>query len=154
MADAAKLQKLSPMHKQALSLVAQGVDRSTVAEACGFVPEYITWLLRQDVCQEYLAEMRQLVDFQLETMTQDSVDTIRDVMRTGSSDERLKAAKLQMEAVGRVGNRRPETSAPTGAEERLSKLAERLVGLLKHQNERVINGTAIEVYDDDAAVSA
>ena len=52
-------------------------------------------------------------------------------MRNGGSDDRLKAAKLQMEAVGRVGAR-AVASVPTGTDDsRLEKLAERLVGLLR-----------------------
>ena len=126
------LQKLSATHKQALSLVAQGVDRATVGEACGFVPEYISWLVRQPVCQEYLAGMRAIVDYQLEAMTSESVSVIRDVMQTGANDDRLKAAKLQLEAVGRVGggNKVMVHTTPNTGEDHLERLANRLVSLL------------------------
>lgn len=126
-----QLQKLSPVHKQVLQMVAQGIDRQTIAAACNIVPEYVSWLVKQDVCKEYLQEMRDIVDTQLEMMTTDSVSAIREVLQTGCPADRVRAAKLQMEAVGRIGSRAPTgASASSSAEVRLEQLAARLTGLL------------------------
>lgn len=147
-----KLQKLSPKHKQVLALAAQGVDRTTIAEACDFTPEYITWLVRQEVCRQYLAEMDAVVDFQLRAMTSQSVNAIQDVLRDGSSEDRLKAARLQLESVGRIGkNSGGRKPAEDPADIRLTQLAERLLGL----REKVIEGeiTSSKVEDSQEAGS-
>ncbi len=130
-AAAVKLQKLGPKHREVLSLVAQGLSRVEIAEIVGFEPEYISWLVRQDVCKQYLQEMIAVVDFRLQTMTVESVDVIADIMKCGTSDEKLKAAKLQLEAVGRVGAGKGSGLQPLAQPDHLQQLADRLVGLLK-----------------------
>lgn len=139
-----KLLKLSPKHREALALVAQGVARSDIALAVGYEPEYISWLVKQDVCQQYLQEMIAVVDFRLQAMTTESVDTIADVMKFGSSDERLKAAKLQLEAVGRVGSGKQNQMATTVAPDHLQQLADRLVGLLKSSRQQGVSENVIQ----------
>lgn len=126
------LQKLSPTHKQVAALVAQGVDRRTIAAACNFTPEYVTWLQGQPLFITYIKEMNKAVGTQLEAMFAQSVGVISDAMAAGNMDERLKGAKLQLEATGRVG-RFATTSPETGSEDRLSVLSERLLGLLEKQ---------------------
>ena len=128
---AVKLAKLGPRHKEVLALVAQGLGRSEIGAIVGYEPEYISWLVRQEVCQEYLSEMNAVVDFRLQAMTGDSVETIADVMRNGASDERIKAAKLQLEAVGRVGPGSANANRASGGVDRLVVLAERLTALLR-----------------------
>ena len=140
-----RLVRLSSKHKDALSLVAQGVSRNDIAQALGYEPQYISWLVKQDVCQEYLREMIAVVDFRLQAMTVESVDTISDVMKNGNSDERLKAAKLQMEAVGRVGSGKQNLLPATQAPDHLQQLASRLVDLLKSSKQGVRNGEILDV---------
>lgn len=133
-----QLQKLSQRHKQVLSLVAQGVERQTVAEATGYTPEYVTWLVRQDVCRDYLREMMELVDIRFVMMTQESANAISDALAEGTYEDRLKAAKLQLEVVGKVGKGASlvHTDQPQG--DRLEQLANRLVGLLRQKREGVV----------------
>lgn len=142
-----QLQKLAPWHKDVLSLAAQGVDRRTIGAQCDCTPEYVTWLLKQSVCQEYLQEMAQIVDFRLAVMTERSVDVISDVMQEGTNEDRLKAAKLQLETVGRIG-RNISTPQTANQPDRLEQLAQRLVVLLQTNRERVINGTAQIIEED------
>ena len=139
-----KLQKLSPKHREVLSLIAQGVKREEVAAITDYAPDYISWLLAQDVCKAYLDEMNAVVDFRLVAMTAQSVDTIADVMQFGSSDERLKAAKLQLEAIGRVGAGKSDQRNTAASPDHLQQLADRLVGLLKSSREGVIYENEIE----------
>lgn len=142
------LQKLSPKHKEALSLVAQGLSRTDVAAIAGYTPEYISWLVRQDVCREYLAEMMAIVDFRLEAMTGESVDAIQEVLRDGAPEDRLKAAKLQLEAIGRVGaGKNAQPNAPLHPDH-LNQLADRLVSLLK--SSRVSAGVTYDQEPEDA----
>lgn len=123
-----QLKELSPRHKNAMSLLAQGLDRQRIGEAIGYSAEYITWLARQPLCKAYLKEMSEYADARLIALTDSSVDAIAETLRLGSGDERLKAARLQMEAIGRIGRGRPEESrTPEGG---LEALAGRLIGLL------------------------
>jgi hypothetical protein len=137
-----ELKKLSPAHKQVAALVAQGVDRRTIAAACDFTPEYVTMLQGQPLFVEYIKGMNRAVATQLEALFGKSVDVINNAMDTGNIDEQLKGAKLQLEATGRIG--RFATIAPeAGGQDRLEQLSERLLGLLKSQR-RVANGEVIE----------
>ena len=125
--------------------MAQGLGRSEIAAIVGYEPEYVSWLVRQEVCQGYLAEMNAVVEFRLQAMTGESVDTIHDVMRNGTSDDRLKAAKLQLEATGRIGAGPQARQDSGGSQERLEQLADRLVALLQRGKSRADNSAAIDV---------
>lgn len=125
------LKNLSQKHKEAVSLICQGVSRGDVATICGFVPEYITWLMRQEVCKEYLKEIMEVVDFRMVAMTEQSVDAIQEVLKDGSGEDRLKAAKLQLEAVGRIGAGKNAQPIAPPAPDHFEMLAQRIVGLLK-----------------------
>ncbi len=129
---AIELKKLSPKHMQVAALLAQGVDRRTIALACDFTPEYVTWLQRQPLFVTYIKEMSAAVNTRLEALFSKSVDTINEAMDCGSTDEKLKAAKLQMEATGRIGR---YVTPPGGGEQgdRLEQLSERLLQLLQRQ---------------------
>lgn len=139
-----KLQKLSARHKQVLSLMAQGMDRQTCSIATKYTPEYVTWLLKQEICQEYLNQMVQVAESQLQAQFCKSVDVIGETLINGTEEGKLKAAKLQLEATGRVGKLQ-QPSAPPVEADRLNVLAERLVGLLKQTQGRVVNGEVTEV---------
>lgn len=131
-----ELKKLSPKHMQVAALVAQGVDRRTIASACDYTPEYITWLQGQPLFIEYIKTMNKAVATRLEALFTKSVDVIENAMQNGTVDESLKGAKLQLEATGRIG--RFATLAPqAGGEDRLATLAERLLDLLKTQRRTV-----------------
>lgn len=123
------LQKLSQRHKQVLALVAQGVSRTVIGQACDYEPEYITWLVRQQVCQVFLREMIGFNDSRLLALTERSVDVISDAMRNGTVEDQLKAAKLQLTAIGKVGRANGQ-SGVTYDEDRLERLAGRLESLL------------------------
>jgi len=124
-----ELKELGPRHKQVISLLAQGVPRQTVAVMTEYTPEYVTWLTRQPVCQAYLKEINDFVDVRLLSLGEKAVDAITDALETGSHENKLRAAKLQMEATGRIGRFKSET--PTSpSEERLERLSNRLVSLL------------------------
>ena len=135
--DSKKLQALSSNHKEVLSLLAQGLPQAEVAAITGFAPGYIPWLVKQEVCQQYLADMRAVVDHRFTAMTEQSCDTILDVMKNGATDERLKAAKLQLEVVGMVGAGKKDIQ-PQGNNDHLQQLADRLVGLLKSTREGIV----------------
>ena len=140
------LKKLSPQHKEAMALLAQGMKRDVVGSICGFSPEYITWLARQPLCRKYIEEMAEAVDARLMAMYEKSVDVIAEGMELGTVDEKLKAARLQMEAIGKIGRPR-DPVGPPATSDRLEELAGRLVGLLRQQKERTFNGETGEIED-------
>lgn len=96
------LKKLGNRHKQAISLVLQGLSREDAGEATGYAPEYITFLLQQPVAKEYIAHINRAVGTQLEALYGKSVQAIADGLRDGDSEVKLKAAKLQLQTTGRL----------------------------------------------------
>jgi len=98
-----ELKKLSARHKQAAALLAQGVKRELIAAAIQCTPEYVTMLSQQALFQQYLQEMQQVADVRLRALFEKSVDVVAEVLTSGTPDERLRAARLQMEAVERLG---------------------------------------------------
>jgi len=96
------LRKLSLRHKQAISLVLQGMSRSDAAEATGFVPEYITFLLQQPTAKEYIAHINRAVSTQLEALYGKSVEAISGGLNASDPDVKLRAAKLQLQTTGRL----------------------------------------------------
>lgn len=139
-----QLQKLSPRHKQVVALLVQGVKRELVAAATDYEPEYITWLARQPLCVAYFKELSEFADQRLVALSDKTVDVLIDAMDNGTHENALKAAKLQMEATGRIG-RFKENLPSSPSEERLKILGDRLVDLLRQHQEHVIEGEVTNV---------
>lgn len=137
-----QLQELSPRHKQVVSLLVQGVKRELIAQICEYTPEYITWLGRQPLCVAYFKELSEFADQRLVALSDKTVDVLIDAMDNGGHENALKAAKLQMEATGRIG-RFKENAPSSPSEERLKILGDRLTALLKSHQEKVIEGEVV-----------
>lgn len=125
-----QLKELKPKHKNVLSLVAQGVNRGQIAQICDITPEYVSMLCKMPICKQYIAGLNEVVALQLEGMFGKSVEAISDALDNGSVEERLKGARLQLEATKRLG--RPADIVPqtSSTEERLLRLSERLTSLI------------------------
>ena len=125
-----ELKTLTAMHMGVCALAAQGLKRGEVSALMGITPEYVTMLLAQPLCKEYVKKLNEAVETRLEALFETSVDVIGQTLRSGSAEEKLKAARLQLEATQRLGKvtRAPEDSE--GSVQRLERLAERLVNLL------------------------
>lgn len=139
-----QLQKLNERHKTAAALVAQGVPRATVAQAVQYAPEYITWLQRQPVFIAYVREMNAAAAVQLEAMFAKSVTIIAEGMDQGG-EVALKAAKMQLEATGRLGRERSVREGGDPGVDRLGQLANRLIDLLQDKRRRTFNEEGIEI---------
>mgnify|MGYP003394010175 FL=1 len=139
-----ELKKLSPRHRDVASLLAQGVQRQVIAAAVNVTPEYVTWLSRQPLMIQYVKEMSVAVGLRLEAMFSQSVEVIADTMQNGTEDGRLKAAKLQLEATGRVGRFQVEPHGGSGGGDRLEQLAERLVGFLHAKRSKTYEGETVQ----------
>lgn len=98
------LKKLSQKHKQVAALLAQGVDRATIAQIVNIRPEYVTMLSTQPLFLEYIKEMNKFTDARLEAMFGMAVDTVAQVMTSGNANEKLNAAKMALRAVGKEGS--------------------------------------------------
>ena len=141
------LKVLKPKHRQIASLLAQGCGRDEVAKLCGCTARHITILTKQPLFKTYLDEMRQTAEDMLQAQFVGSVEAIGDALRFGDVEERLKAARLQMEATGRIGNRANPYKESDSTVDRVARLAHRLVDLLESsqppQTVRIINEEAI-----------
>lgn len=124
-----QLQELSAAHRGVASLLAQGADRHIAGAAFGFSPEYVTWLGGDPLFQQHVREMNKLVATRLELLYGKSVDVIAETMQSGGAEEKLKAARLQLEATGRVGNSR-RTDTGEVSPDFLEELSQNLVQLL------------------------
>lgn len=96
------LKKLSNKHKNAIALLLQGLSHDEVAEAVGFRKEYMTVLLKQPLAKDYIRSLNEAMDVRLKALFGRSVDAIADGLNSQSSETKLKAAKLQMQATGRL----------------------------------------------------
>lgn len=124
-----ELTNLKPKHKQVAALIAQGMKNVDIARLVGITPEYVTMLLRQPVFRSYVAEMCEIVGTRLEALFAQSVDVIAETMQSGTPNEKLKAARLQLEATKRIGRPDPSAGLNIGATDRLDMLANRLLEL-------------------------
>lgn len=123
------MKKLLPWHKQLCSMLAQGIDRQTIAQVFQKTPEYISMLAGQDLIRGEVAEMKRFAEFQLEAQFVKSVSVIGEVLETGSAKEKIQAARLQLEATRRIGPRMVEEEKLVDTNARLARLAERLLYL-------------------------
>jgi len=123
------MKSLQPKHKQICSLLAQGIPRQTIAQIAGVTPEYISMLSGQKLMQDYIKELAKVADLQLEAMFVQSVEAIGDTLANGNHAEKMKAARLQMEATRRIGSKSVEPEKLIDTNNRLAKLAERLLYL-------------------------
>jgi hypothetical protein len=124
-----ELKELKPWHKNLASMVAQGIDRQTVAVCMDCTPEYVSMLARQPKVIEYMRALSDYANLQLESYYEKSVTAIGEVLVNGNAKEKIQAARLQMEATKRIGPRTSDTPAAEQTIDRLSRLAERLLYL-------------------------
>lgn len=137
-----QLHELSPKHKTVAALLAQGVGREECAVAAGFTKEYVTWLGGDPLFIQYVREMSKLAETRLEAMFTSSVDVIAEQLQSGAGEDKLKAARLQMEATGRIGKDKRDHSTDSEPEH-LEVLAQRLTKLLsQHRAGVTLNGEA------------
>jgi hypothetical protein len=100
-----QLKKLLPWHKQAASLLAQGLGRGEISAALKCTPEYITMLSHQKLFSEYVQHMTGFADIQLQALFEKGVGVLGTAMREGSMSEKIDAAKTVLRAVGKDGSK-------------------------------------------------
>ncbi len=127
--DKWEMKKLLPWHKQLCSMLAQGIDRQTIAQVFQKTPEYISMLTGQALIQEEVREMSRFAEFQLSAQFSKTVSAIGEVLENGNAKEKMQAARLQLEATRRIGPRMVEEEKLIDTNARLARLAERLLYL-------------------------
>lgn len=132
-----ELKKLTPKHKQVCSMLAQGIPRTTISTVCNITPEYVTMLAKQPLVKAYIGEMCQAAGLQLDAMFVQSVEAIGDALANGSHADKMKAARLQMEATKRIGSGGGVPKEIIDTNDRLARLAERLL-YLQSSNLKII----------------
>lgn len=125
-----KLQNLSEKHKQVAALMAQGLGRTDISSIVDFTPEYVTWLSRDPLFKEHLRQMSEFVNIRLEAMYDRVADVVNEGLQAGAMDDRIKAARLQLEVTGRIGRGDRMGLPDDHNDDRLQKLADRLVSVL------------------------
>lgn len=96
------LKKLSQKHKHIVALHLQSVSRMDIGAICGCTPEYVSMLLRQPLVQAYLKETEAYMDERLRALQGKSIDAIESGLDSGDGELQLKAARLQLEATGKL----------------------------------------------------
>jgi len=94
---------LTPKHRQILSLYAQGMKREEIGSLCKCTPQLVTILAGCDLGRSYLTGIEVAMDQELRGLYGASVQAIREQLTVGSGENKLKAAKLQMQAIGKLG---------------------------------------------------
>lgn len=141
-----ELRELKPKHKQVCALIAQGLPNTQVAAMCQITPEYVSMLLRQPLIKEEVARLGEIVGTRIDALAVKATDVVAETLLAGSEKGKLQAAKMVFEATGRLGKRGLEAggSRPE-AEERLLRLAERLVELNAPRPRKIFNEDGEEV---------
>ncbi len=138
-----ELKELSPKHKDVAALMSQGMKRADVAAAVGFTPEYVTMLCRDPQFRSYMQGLAEYHEMRLDLMFEKSVDAISDTLQFGAPEDRLKAARLQLEATKRLGTAGRGNEDLDNAGEKLNRLADRLLALQANARQ----GSAGQVID-------
>ena len=148
-----QLTSLKPKHKQVCAMLAQGIDRDTIAAIVDITPEYVTMLAKQPLVKDYIREMCQAAGLQLDAMFVQSVEVISQVMTNGNAKERIQAARLQLEATKRIGSGSAIPREVIDTNDRLARLAERLLYLQSSQHAPIINTRRNEngTYEEEGA---
>ena len=139
-----EIKELKPWHKQMCSMLAQGIDRATIAKVLDCDASYVSMLSRQKIVQDYMKEWCAFSGIQLEAQFITAVQVIGNTMINGNPKEQLQAARLQMEATRRIGAGSGQVADSPDMNDRLVTLSERLVSLLEGQkvaqNKPIIEG--------------
>lgn len=125
-----QLQKLKPKHFQICALLAQGMKNVEVAALCGVTKEYITMLLRQPLIKQEIAKKGEVMGQKFELLTEKTYDVMVEAMNNGSHQDKLRAARLQLEVTRRIGRPDPMAVNVNVGDDRLVQLANRLENLL------------------------
>jgi len=97
-----QLKRLKEKHKNIIALHAQCMKREDIAAVVGCTPEYVSMIMQQPLAKAYMREVEKYMDSRLEALYGHSIDTIEKGLAGNATDTQLKAARLQLEATGKL----------------------------------------------------
>lgn len=104
--------RLNDKHKAIIALHAQAVRREDISRVCGCTPEFVSMVVRTDLAKAYLAQLEEHTDGRLRQLYGASVDAIDSGLHSDDEEIKLKAARLQLEASGKMkGDQRDNRTA-------------------------------------------
>lgn len=127
--DKWEMKKLNSMHLQVCALLAQGMKQVEVAQICSITPTYVSMLFRQPLIQNEIARISQAAQVRLEAGYNLVVDTVMDQLKTGSPQDKLRAARLHGELTKRIGRPDPLARNNEVDNDRLADMARKLESL-------------------------
>lgn len=114
--------RLTPKHRQILSLYAQGMKREEIGNFCHCTPALVTMLARTDIGRAYLQSIEETMDQRLRALYSKTIDAIDDQLCNGRGADKIAAAKLQLQATGKLGTRQEETETAEDVIQRILAL--------------------------------
>lgn len=133
-----ELQKLSQKHKTIVALHSQGVNREEIGQVAGCTPQYVSMIVAQPLAQKYLAEVEAYQDSRMKALYGQSVEAIAKGLDSGDEEVALKAARLQLEATGKMKGDRKETLS---AEDVVAMVLAKATSVIVAQNVQVNNNS-------------
>lgn len=133
-----ELKKLSQKHKTIIALHSQGVCRYDVGAIAGCTPEYVSMVVAQPLAKAYLQQLEEYMDSRLRSLYSKSVDAIDKGLENDDPDVALKAARLQMEAAGKL---KPKESEAKTAEDVVAAILSK-ANLIVAQNVQINQGAS------------
>lgn len=118
---------LSQKMKHMIALHSQGVRREEIGQVCDCTPAYVSMVVGTELGQQYLVELEKYMDQRLRTTYGKAVDVIHDTLGSEDEEIRLKAAKLALEATGKL---KPKEDTKKSAEDVVSDLLARATVIL------------------------
>ena len=133
-----ELKKLKGKHKTIVALHLQGLNRVDIGAIAECTPEYVSMVLKQPVAKEYMAEMNAYMDQRLEQSFGKAVEVIHETLDSDDEEIQLKAARLALEATGRL----------KGSEQK-TRSAEDVVAAILANASTIIVGQNVQVNQGD-----
>jgi hypothetical protein len=81
------------------------MKREEVASFCKCTPALVTMLAVSDLGRAYLSEIEEVMDQRLRALYSKTIDAIDDQLCNGKGADKIAAAKLQLQATGKLGAR-------------------------------------------------
>src|SRR5262245_48555659 len=158
-----RLKKVSYSHKALIDLIISQPEltQNQLAAHFGYTPAWISNILASDAFQNAMAERREdIIDPTLRATIEErfralvirSIAVLQEKLNQPavSDNVALRAAELGAKALG-IGGHAPQ-KPPGDSNDRLARLAERLVLLQSQHRERIINADSIRVEDSGQVV--
>lgn len=132
---------LSDKQKTMIALHVGGSKRDVIAQVCECTPEYVSMVVGTDKAKQYMAELEEYTDSRLRTAVTKAVDAIHDTLDSPDEEVRLKAAKLALEANGKLKPRDDKVQSAEDVVAAILAKATVIVGNNVQVNQHLISET-------------